>query len=36
VTPADWKRKIAAQNPFFTKVAQQPKIFIIGSDDELA
>jgi predicted nucleotidyltransferase len=35
-TAEDWKRKIAAKNPFFTKIRSQPKIPLIGSADDLA
>jgi len=30
-TAAEWKRKLAAGNPFATNVQAQPKIFLIGS-----
>ena len=35
-TAAEWKRKVAANNPFATKVQAQPKIPLIGSVDDLA
>lgn len=35
-TAAEWKRKIATKNPFFTKVQTQPKIPLIGSADDIA
>jgi predicted nucleotidyltransferase len=35
-TAAEWKRKLAAGNPFVTKVQAQPKIPLIGSPDDLA
>ncbi|HEX7181501.1 MAG TPA: nucleotidyltransferase domain-containing protein [Thermoanaerobaculia bacterium] len=35
-TAAEWKRKLAAGNPFITKVQAQPKIPVIGSTDDLA
>jgi predicted nucleotidyltransferase len=33
---AEWKRKLAAGNPFVSKVQAQPKIPLIGSADDLA
>jgi predicted nucleotidyltransferase len=35
-TSAELKRRIKAQNAFITRVLQQPKIWIYGSEDELA
>ncbi|HYN20073.1 MAG TPA: nucleotidyltransferase domain-containing protein [Thermoanaerobaculia bacterium] len=35
-TAVDWKRKLAAGNPFVTKVQAQPKILLIGSADDFA
>ena len=35
MTPAEWKKKISAKNSFVSKVLQQPKLFIFGSEDEL-
>ena len=35
MTPGEWMQKLAAKNAFVSKVAQQPKLFIIGTDDEL-
>ena len=32
---AEWKRKLAAGNPFVTKIQAQPKIPVIGSADDL-
>jgi predicted nucleotidyltransferase len=32
----DFKRRIDEQNPFVTKTVAQPRIWIIGSDDDLA
>lgn len=34
-TLEEWRRKLAAGNPFVTKVQAQPKIFLIGSADDL-
>ena len=34
-TAEEWKRKLAAGNPFVTKVQAQPKIPLIGSADDL-
>ena len=36
MTEAEWRRKLAAGNPFITKVQAQPKILLIGSEDDLA
>ncbi|HEX6900636.1 MAG TPA: nucleotidyltransferase domain-containing protein [Thermoanaerobaculia bacterium] len=36
MTEAEWSRKLAAGNPFVTKVQAQPKIPLIGSIDDLA
>jgi predicted nucleotidyltransferase len=35
LSPQDWRRKLAQQNPFITKISAQPKIFIFGSEDDL-
>jgi predicted nucleotidyltransferase len=35
MTAADWKRKLRNKNSFITKVAEQPKLFIFGSGDDL-
>ncbi len=35
MTPVEWRRKLAAGNPFVTKVQAQPKIPLIGSIDDL-
>jgi predicted nucleotidyltransferase len=35
VTPMEWKSKLENKNPFISKVNQQPKLFILGSSDEL-
>jgi hypothetical protein len=35
-TAAEWKRKLAAGNPFVTKIQDQPKIPLIGLVDDLA
>ena len=36
MTEAEWRRKLAAGNPFVNKVQAQPKIPLIGSTDDLA
>lgn len=36
MTPAEWRKKLNAKNPFVTGVARQPKLFIIGVEDDLA
>jgi predicted nucleotidyltransferase len=35
-TPANWRRKRKDGNAFVTKVTAQPKVFILGSEDDLA
>lgn len=34
-SPAEWTRKYQANNHFLTQLIQQPKIFLIGTEDEL-
>lgn len=34
-TPADWAKRIAQDNAFVTRVLQQPKIWLIGNEDQL-
>jgi predicted nucleotidyltransferase len=36
MTPADWKWKVEKGNAFVRKVNAQPKIFVIGSDDDIS
>jgi len=33
-TPADWARRMAQDSVFITRVLQQPKIWLIGSEDQ--
>jgi predicted nucleotidyltransferase len=35
LSPKDWQRKLAQKNPFVTKVSEQSKIFIFGSEHDL-
>jgi predicted nucleotidyltransferase len=35
-TVSDWKRKISERNPFVIKISAQPKIFIFGSEHDIA
>jgi predicted nucleotidyltransferase len=35
MSPAEWKKKVSSKNPFTGKILQQPKLFIIGTEDEL-
>jgi predicted nucleotidyltransferase len=35
ISPKDWQRKLAQKNPFVTKVSEQSKIFIFGSERDL-
>jgi predicted nucleotidyltransferase len=32
---ADWRRKVAKNDSFVAKIASQPKIFLVGSEDNL-
>ena len=32
----EWRKKIADKNPFIVKVMEQPKLFIYGTEDDLA
>lgn len=34
-SPVEWIRKYQAKNNFLTQIVNQPKIFLIGSEDEL-
>jgi predicted nucleotidyltransferase len=36
VGPDEWKNKLAQGSAFFTKINAQPKIFILGSQEDLA
>lgn len=36
MTAEEWKRKLAEGTPFVTKVQVQPKLWLIGSEDDLA
>jgi predicted nucleotidyltransferase len=35
MTPVEWRQKLSDGNPFVTKIRQQPKIFVFGTEDEL-
>lgn len=35
LTPDEWSEKLKQKNPFVLKVQSEPKLFIIGSDDDL-
>lgn len=35
MTTNEWKRKLAHRNPFLSKVIQQPKLFVFGTENEL-
>ncbi len=34
-SPAEWNKKLHAKNNFIAQIIKQPKIFVIGSEDEL-
>jgi predicted nucleotidyltransferase len=36
VSPDEWKRKLTQESAFFTKINAQPKIFVVGSQEDLA
>ena len=36
VSVADWRAKVARGDSFAARVAAQPKLFVIGSDDDIA
>jgi hypothetical protein len=36
VTRVEWKEKRARRDSFVARVAAQPKLFVIGSEDDLA
>ena len=35
MSPAEWKVKSTNKNSFVVKIAQQPKLFVFGNEDEL-
>jgi predicted nucleotidyltransferase len=35
-SPGEWKRKLTQGSAFFTKINAQPKIFVMGSAEDLA
>jgi hypothetical protein len=35
LSPEEWRRKLAQNNSFITKISAQPKIFVFGSEDDL-
>lgn len=36
VAPEEWKRKLTQESAFFIKINDQPKIFVMGSPEDLA
>ena len=34
-TLADWARRVRGDNAFITRVGQQPKIWLVGSEEQL-
>jgi predicted nucleotidyltransferase len=36
VSPDEWRRKLTQESAFFTKINAQPKIFVVGSQEDLA
>jgi predicted nucleotidyltransferase len=35
LTPSEWRRKLAEKNSFVAKIGTQPKLFVIGSEEDL-
>ncbi|MBI2253032.1 MAG: MarR family transcriptional regulator [Proteobacteria bacterium] len=35
MTPAEWHKKLSERNSFVVKILTQPKLFLIGTEDEL-
>lgn len=35
MSPAEWRRKLDEKRSFVSRIAQQPKLFVYGSEDEL-
>jgi predicted nucleotidyltransferase len=35
MTSTDWKRKVVETSPFVSKILQQPKLFVFGTENEL-
>lgn len=35
-TPREWKRKLDEENAFLLRVLSRPKLFLIGSEDDLS
>ena len=35
MSPGEWGQKLSEKNSFVGRISQQPKLFVIGSDDEL-
>lgn len=35
MSPGEWRQKVSEKNAFVSKIVQQPKLFIFGTEDEL-
>lgn len=35
MSPSEWRQKLSEKNSFVSRISQQPKLFVFGSDDEL-
>jgi len=35
MSPDEWRQKLSEKNSFVSRISQQPKLFVFGSDDEL-
>ena len=35
MTVDDWRKRRASKSAFVTKIAEQPKMFVVGTDHEL-
>jgi hypothetical protein len=34
MTPGEWEQKLKDRNSFVVRIAQQPKLFVLGDEDE--
>lgn len=35
MTTREWQKKLKNKSPFVTKILDQPKLFVFGTEDEL-
>jgi predicted nucleotidyltransferase len=36
MTPAEWQKRVANKNPFVSRILKQPRLFVLGTEHELA